>query len=1228
MKNFTNLYQLSKTLRFELRPIGKTRKNIEDSGFLSEDEKFRGKSDVIRAKSYEKVKELIDDYHKNFIENSLPKVQFTIKSLKEYYHYFCIKNKDDLQKDAFEKIQKLLRKQITKVFDTTQLFRKELIKEDLLNFVENEEDKKLVAEFKLFTTYFKGFHENRKNMYTDEKKSTAIAYRLINDNLPKFINNITVFEKIKILLNNDIQKTFKNLKKKLSDFSSVDEFFELKYYGNFLTQNQIDQYNTLIGGITKEDNTKIQGLNECINLYNQQQKEKKNRLPKFTPLFKQILSDRKSMSWLPEKFVNDNDVLKSIENLYQEIDKNVFNKEVQGEYSLKMLLAYLDDFDLSKIYLQNNLSLTNISQFIYKDYSKISNIIIENLKNENPQKKNEKPEKYLERINKIFKATKNFSVEYINNCIGENLLVEYFRNMEKTDTQDDFFSLIQKNYETIKNLLNNPYPENKSLIHDTENIELIKQLLDNIKRLIWFVKPFYSNSDESDKDLAFYAEFDNLWEKLDKFTAHYNMIRNYVTQKPYSTEKIKLNFDNSTLLAGWDVNKERDNTSMILRKNDLYYLVIMDKEHNKVLESSEANGKGYEKVEYKLLPGVNKMLPKVFFSESRINEFKPSKQLLENYKNETHKKGDQFNLRDCRTLIDFFKKSIDKHEDWKKFDFQFSDTSTYQDLSGFYHEVEQQGYKITFRNISENYINRLVHEGKIYLFQIYNKDFSPRSKGTPNMHTLYWKILFERENLKNVVFKLNGEAEVFYRKKSIKDENKIVHNAKKPINNKNIINNKKTQSCFNYDIIKDRRYTVDKFQFHVPITLNFKAVGNDFINEKVNQHIKDGNIKHIIGIDRGERHLLYLSLIDLNGNIKEQCSLNKVGIDYHDLLQKREDERDKARKSWQTIESIKELKEGYLSQVIHKITQMMIEHNAIVVLEDLNFGFIRGRQKVEKQVYQKFERMLIDKLNYLVDKKKPITKIGGLLNAYQLTNKFKSFKELGKQSGFLFYIPAWNTSNIDPVTGFVNMFNTRYANVENAKEFFNKFADIRYNKAKNYFEFVVDDYRKFNVKAEGTRLHWIICTNGDRIRTFRNSAKNSQWDYESISLTGKLTDLLKEYFNDYETELKNLKKSILNQTEKRFFEQLLYILKLTLQMRNSIPNSEVDYLISPIVDADGEFFDSRKGKSNLPNNADANGAYNIARKGLWVIDQIKNTENLKKINLAITNKDWLKYAQK
>ena len=171
----------------------------------------------------------------------------------------------------------------------------------------------------------------------------------------------------------------------------------------------------------------------------------------------------------------------------------------------------------------------------------------------------------------------------------------------------------------------------------------------------------------------------------------------------------------------------------------------------------------------------------------------------------------------------------------------------------------------------------------------------------------------------------------------------------------------------------------------------------------------------------------------------------------------------------------------------------MVKYNAIVVLEDLNMGFMRGRQKVEKSVYQKFEKMLIDKLNYLADKKKDAEECGGVLRAYQLANKFESFQKMGKQSGFLFYTRAWNTSKIDPVTGFVNLFDTKYESIDKAKSFFSKFDGIKYNAAKDWFEFSFD-YDKFTSKAEGTKTKWTVCTYGNRIESFRNVEKNSQWD--------------------------------------------------------------------------------------------------------------------------------------
>ena len=430
----------------------------------------------------------------------------------------------------------------------------------------------------------------------------------------------------------------------------------------------------------------------------------------------------------------------------------------------------------------------------------------------------------------------------------------------------------------------------------------------------------------------------------------------------------------------------------------------------------------------------------------------------------------------------------------------------------------------------------------------------------------------------------------------------------------------------------------------MPITLNFKNQGLVNINELVNSKIKTTNEIYSIGIDRGERNLLYVCVVNSKGEIVHQQSLNEIineynGItfktDYHKLLDNKEDKRDKARKNWTTIENIKELKEGYLSQVIHKIVELTEKYNAIIVIEDLNMGFKNSRVKVEKQVYQKFESMLINKLNYLVFKEKEENEPGGLYKAYQLTNKFDSFKKLGKQTGILFYIPAWCTSKIDPVTGFVNLFNTKYENLNKAIDFVKNFEEIRFNGDENYFEFIVDDYSKFTDRLSESKKDWVICSNSDRILTYRNPDKNNEWDSKTVILT----DGFKNLFEKYNISLKNIKSDIIEKADAKFFNGtkekdgfigFMHLFKLVVQMRNSNSKTSEDYIISPVKNKNNEFYDSRICSNKLPKDADANGAYNIARKGLMLIEQIKNTapENPGKIKYNITNKEWLKWVQK
>jgi CRISPR-associated protein Cpf1 len=1256
--DFTGQYNLVKTLRFELKPVGATAEWIEKKDLLKEDEQ--------RALDYKEMKKIIDLYHKDFISRVLATVP-GLTGLKEYYTlYKTPKEKRDEKK--FEKIQDALRREIAGLFKKdeqySKLFKKELIQELLPEFIAQEADstnQELVAKFQRWTTYFTGFNENRANMYTDEKESTAIAYRLVHENLPKFIDNLEIYALVK---KNKIAVSVltKELSEELSG-NTLEQVFSLNYFGKVLAQEGIDTYNTVLGGKTAADGkTKLKGLNEYINLFNQQQEDRSKRLPRCKPLYKQILSDRQSASFLPENFENDSELLDAINDFYK---VNLLNYKIDAKkydvlIEVKKLLQNISSYSADRIYLRNDTGLTDISVRLFQDWAVISKALADSydriVKVKGKKLTRNEQEKLARRkyisLAEIQKAladkysddsdTKDYAAKF------QNYFKNYFLHYDdknKRFTTNTLDYQIKSEYKGLEGLLNTKNTDS-NLRQDKKSIAKIKSFLDSLQELFWFIRPLdLPASAGLEKDENFYGELAVLLDALKPITTLYNKTRNYLTKKPYSVEKFKLNFDNSTLLDGWDVNKQTANSGILLKKADVYFLAIMDKQHNNVFEADvlarqphKAAVNKYQKIDYKLLPGASKMLPKVFFSDKNIDYYKPDQDILKirNYGTHTRNGSAQpgfskreFKISDCRKMIDFFKASIARHEAWQNFGFQFQPTKNYDSIDEFYREVAEQGYKITYTDVADSYVDTLVKEGKIYLFQIYSKDFSENKKkqGRDNLHTMYWKALFAPENLKDVVYKLNGQAEVFYRKRSI-EKNIIIHRKNEILKSKNPCTPDKT-SKFAYDLIKDRRFTVDKFFFHVPITLNFKARDAYLFNDRVNDAMRGGKNIKIIGLDRGERNLIYLALIDEQGNIIKQEALNDIISDngkmrtpYRDLLAVKEAERDQARKSWTTIENIKELKAGYLSQVVHKIAKLMIEHNAIVVLEDLNFGFKRGRFKVEKQVYQKFEKMLIDKLNYLVFKDKDFKENGGLYKAYQLTNKFTSFKELGKQTGFLFYVPAWNTSKIDPTTGFVGFLKPRYESVKLSKEFFRKFDSIRYNKTKDYFEFAFD-YENFTDRASGSRTKWTVCTHGRERYYFNVQTRNT----EKIDVTAALKELFKKYKLDY-ADGQDIKNKIVAVEEKEFQAGLMKLLSIVLALRYSDSASEQDFILSPVLNEQGKFFNSKEAGSVLPKNADANGAYHIALKGLWAVRQIQRSKTGEKLNLAISNKDWLNFVQR
>lgn len=1246
-QDFTHLYPLSKTVRFELKPIGRTLEHIHAKNFLSQDETM--------ADMYQKVKVILDDYHRDFIADMMGEVKLT--KLAEFYDVYLKfrKNpKDDELQKQLKDLQAVLRKESVKPIGNggkykaghDRLFGAKLFKDgkelgDLAKFVIAQEGKsspKLahLAHFEKFSTYFTGFHDNRKNMYSDEDKHTAIAYRLIHENLPRFIDNLQILTTIKQKHSALYDQIINELTASGLDVSLASH---LDGYHKLLTQEGITAYNRIIGEV-----------NGYTNKHNQIC-HKSERIAKLRPLHKQILSDGMGVSFLPSKFADDSEMCQAVNEFYRHY-ADVFAK-------VQSLFDGFDDHQKDGIYVEHK-NLNELSKQAFGDFALLGRVLdgyyvdvvnpefnerFAKAKTDNAKAKlTKEKDKFIKGVHSLAsleQAIKHHTARHDDESVQAGKLGQYFKH--GLAGVDNPIQKIHNNHSTIKGFLERERPAGERAlpkIKSGKNPEMtqlrqLKELLDNALNVAHFAKLLMTKTTLDNQDGNFYGEFGVLYDELAKIPTLYNKVRDYLSQKPFSTEKYKLNFGNPTLLNGWDLNKEKDNFGVILQKDGCYYLALLDKAHKKVFDNAPNTGKNvYQKMIYKLLPGPNKMLPRVFFAKSNLDYYNPSAELLDKYAQGTHKKGDNFNLKDCHALIDFFKAGINKHPEWQNFGFKFSPTSSYRDLSDFYREVEPQGYQVKFVDINADYIDELVEQGQLYLFQIYNKDFSPKAHGKPNLHTLYFKALFSEDNLADPIYKLNGEAQIFYRKASLDMNETTIHRAGEVLENKNPDNPKKRQ--FVYDIIKDKRYTQDKFMLHVPITMNFGVQGMTIkeFNKKVNQSIQQYDEVNVIGIDRGERHLLYLTVINSKGEILEQRSLNDITTasangtqmttPYHKILDKREIERLNARVGWGEIETIKELKSGYLSHVVHQISQLMLKYNAIVVLEDLNFGFKRGRFKVEKQIYQNFENALIKKLNHLVLKDKADDEIGSYKNALQLTNNFTDLKSIGKQTGFLFYVPAWNTSKIDPETGFVDLLKPRYENIAQSQAFFGKFDKICYNADKGYFEFHID-YAKFTDKAKNSRQKWTICSHGDKRYVYDKTANQSKGATKGINVNDELKSLFARYHINEKQP--NLVMDICQNNDKEFHKSLMYLLKTLLALRYSNASSDEDFILSPVANDEGVFFNSALADDTQPQNADANGAYHIALKGLWLLNELKNSDDLNKVKLAIDNQTWLNFAQ-
>ncbi|HMT00919.1 MAG TPA: type V CRISPR-associated protein Cas12a/Cpf1 [Candidatus Absconditabacterales bacterium] len=1163
----TNLYSLNKTLRFELKPVGNTRELIESKDFFKNDEE--------KAENYQFMKEKMDKIHRNYIQKSLE----TIKMLP----ILDQTEQKRLKKEDIKNELKSLRSFISAAFVSVKDLLSNKIIEGLISEASIEEKEK-IKKFDKFFGYFKTYVQNRGNLYKAEDKAGQIAFRLIDENLPRFFKAKQIIEEI-IKKTPDFVVKERNEKqeeteKKITEYLSI---FYLNSYCHYLSQSGIDLFNEIVGHI-----------NLSINLYKQKTGVKFSLIPL---LYKLPLAPRKQISRLPKQIENPEELELIVKSVLDRIDQKI-NPFINN--ILQTVLEENSVYDLNGIYISiktteqwGSIGLSGRNSLRELGYNQSKNGEEPVLKAE----KNKFPFISLGEI-KSFLDAKQLAGDDIKSVFGEgksqSLMNGSWSNIFFHLIGKEISSLIEKYLHSRKNYQISQSKENQK--HVLDNSLSLWRLLGGFvlmhkkTHLTPEIKESFFYDGENGLDAIVFDE------NSDPIHTIYDKVRNCLTKKPYSNkDKIKVNFDCPYLLGGWDQNYDAFG-GLIFHDGKKYFLGLIKgsglnmEEKNKLYEGINPMNSitkiiyDYQKPDFKNVPRL--------FIRSKGDTFAPMvreyglpvNDILYLYDNELYKpdkKNPGKHKSYLRRLIDYFKLGLSKHKSFKHYIFKRKESDQYENLAEFYSDVEFSCYAIKKEKVNFDQVKALCESERLYLFEIYNKDYNQFSKGkNKNLHTQYFEALFEERD--NNLFMLSGGGSIFWRESNGKIVEKIRSYSPK----------------YNIEIIDKRRYTKNKLMIHIPIVLNFCRNQEGRVNDMIKSLIQSqSNNFTILGIDRGEKHLLYYSLIRQDGTIIKTGSRNTITnkikiVDYHKKLDDREKKRDEAQANWEQQEQIKDLKKGYISQVINEISKMIIEHNAIIVLEDLNGGFKRGRQKVEKSIYQQFELALAKKLNHLVFKNRGDTESGGTMKAYQLTPLVAQFQDLSFQTGVVFYTPAGYTSTTCPCCGWRKNIYFKYENEKQAKIELEKLNIVREN---NYFSIT---YTAEGGNKKG-KITGSVLNKTDRILTTKGQTR---LQYDRASKNTKEYDITTDFNSVFTAKFLDYKIRLENAGSKQC-RNLINSINLLLKIRNAKSGTDIDTIQCPACE-----FHSQGGFQGNEFNGDANGAYNIARKGKVIIDKIVKGE--------------------
>lgn len=597
----SNIFTVSKTLRFALIPVGATLANIAKFKVIERDRALFEARKIFA--------ELADSRFRTMLSNALSR-RIIDERLSERMVLAWYRRKED--KEGWRSVYLEACDAIGAAIEAEPLYGVLFAdkKEFLDSLVEErattrapEDGVDPLVRLGNKTTTLKTYFDQR-SVQINGIKQRSVKSRIAYDNLGIFADNCAIIEEVMAKGDGALRGMIDGVIRDAVAADKFDEpadygtFFGRVSYGLFLGQAGIHTYNAMVNGWVSEDGELHKGVNTVIREWRQQndiksEKESKGRNKVLSKLQKQVFSDGKGVSYVPRVFKDDDEAYAALEDLCARLrgDGSVNN--------IRSIIAALGQYDGAAITF-NDADIRRLSHCMTSDWKVLDKALREYAGTKFLRKAD--IDKYMNQsrfsLSDIQAAIDGYEHEGLYTGVGtarrKRRVVDEINSrflasaVALPAVLDKIDGICQRRVGLLEGKMENPELQRR-----------LKELLD-LRGSVALLMPNEGKTEkrggrklsvEEMTDMSLRENLEPWWPTIDRILLVYRATEALCRRKAYSVDKEQLVFNVSNFLGGWDVGSDgaftnvKNKGGVILRRDGHIYLGV----RNEYLNWKEEN---------------------------------------------------------------------------------------------------------------------------------------------------------------------------------------------------------------------------------------------------------------------------------------------------------------------------------------------------------------------------------------------------------------------------------------------------------------------------------------------------------------------------------------------------------------------------------------------------------------------------------------------------------------